>query len=105
MSDILNELYAVLQSRKNEAVDQSYTASLYAGGAEKISRKITEEASEVLIDAIKGDTDNVINESADLLFHMMVLWAHMDIKPDDILGILKSRMGTSGHAEKASRSS
>ncbi len=103
--DILNTLYETLKSRKTAAPDESYAASLYAGGAEKIGRKITEEASEVLIEAVKGDSDKIAAESADLLFHMMVLWAHHDITPDDVINILKARMGVSGHAEKAERKS
>lgn len=102
-NDFLDELYQILLERKNASGEKSYVASLYAGGAEKIGRKITEEASEVLIEAIKNDLDKIVAESADLLFHMMVLWAHNDITPEHVINTLRARMGVSGHVEKASR--
>jgi phosphoribosyl-ATP pyrophosphohydrolase len=102
--DFLDELYQVLLERKNAGGAHSYTASLYAGGGEKIGRKIVEESAEVLIEAVKSDPDNLIDESADLLFHLMVLWAHHDITPKQIINTLRARMGISGHKEKASRS-
>lgn len=105
MSDILNQLYQTLQARKGGDASESYVASLYAKGTSKIAEKFGEEAIEVIIEAVKGDNDALKQESADALFHLMVLWADQDIAPDEVLSILQSRTGTSGHDEKASRKS
>ncbi len=80
-------------------------ASLYAKGTEKIAEKVGEEAVETIIEAVKGDRQKLASESADLLFHLMVLWADQGLTPDDVLSILENRMGVSGHAEKAARTS
>lgn len=104
MSDhIIQELFDVIKSRKGADAESSYVASLYAKGTEKIAEKVGEEAVETIIEAIKGDHNKLTAESADLLFHLMVLWADQGIAPDDVLSVLKNRMGVSGHAEKASR--
>lgn len=108
--NILNDLYKTLQARKNADPAESYVAQLYQKGTEKIARKVVEEATETLIEAIKLDTDNsettrnaLKNESADLLFHLLTLLSHHDIEPNEIFEILGSRIGTSGLEEKASR--
>ena len=104
MSDsVINELYETLLSRKGADPETSYVASLYSKGTAKIAQKVGEEAVETAIEALQGDKDRLKEESADLLFHLMVLWADQDITPDEITTILKNRMGTSGHDEKASR--
>ncbi len=104
MSDqILKELYEVLRARKGAAPEESYVASLYAKGTPKIAEKVGEEAIEAIIEAVKGDREKLKAESADLLFHLMVLWADQGIIPDDVLNILQDRMGVSGHDEKAAR--
>ncbi len=103
MSDIISSLYDVIQSRKNAAGDQSYVASLYDKGTSKIAEKVGEEAIETIIEAIKGDKEALKAESADLLFHLMVLWADQNITPEDVLKILERRMGISGHDEKKGR--
>lgn len=102
---ILQELFTVLEARKSSSPDESYVSSLYAKGTAKIAEKVGEEAVETIIEAVKGDKRALAEESADLLFHLMVLWADQGIAPDAILKILQRRMGTSGHEEKASRSS
>lgn len=105
MSDeILNKLFDTIQSRKDSDPSESYVASLYAKGTSKIVQKVGEEAVETCIEAMQGDKQKIAEESADLLFHLMVLWADADLKPDDITAILEKRMGTSGHDEKANRS-
>lgn len=101
--NLIEQLYQTLQERKSADPESSYVASLYAGGPEKMGRKITEEASEVLVEGLKGDKDKLTEEAADLIFHLWVLLAHNDIKPIEVGNILKSRMGTSGHTEKANR--
>lgn len=103
MSKIIEELYQVLLERKSAETSESYVASLYAKGTPKIAEKVGEEAVEAIIEAVRGDKEALKNESADLLFHLMVLWADQGIVPDDVLGVLQERMGLSGHDEKASR--
>jgi phosphoribosyl-ATP pyrophosphohydrolase len=101
---ILDRLYAVLQERMNADPQSSYVAGLFARGTEKIAQKVIEEASETIIEAIKGDPERLREESADLLFHLMVLWTDQDILPQDVFEILERRFGTGGLDEKKSRS-
>lgn len=100
---ILDRLYQILQERKGAEPDSSYVASLYDKGTEAITEKVTEEAAETIAEALAGHQENLTAESADLLFHLMVLWADQGIAPDDVFKILEERFGTSGHEEKASR--
>ncbi len=108
---ILNKLYDVLQERKKSDPESSYVASLYDKGAAKISEKIREEAEETIVEGLrleKSPEDAAIRsalvyESADVLFHLLVLLSHHNIAPDEVLGELDQRFGTSGHEEKASR--
>lgn len=101
--DTLSRLYATLKDRQNASPEESYVASLYHKGTAKIAQKVGEEAVETVIEAIAGNPEKVKSESADLLFHLMVLWADQGITPDDVMEILESRTGTSGHTEKAAR--
>lgn len=104
MTDIFKDLFDTIQSRKGADPESSYTASLLAKGTAKIAQKVGEEAVETCIEALQGNKDALANESADLLYHLMVLWADQGLTPDDIMKILQKRQGTSGHEEKASRS-
>lgn len=104
MTHILDELFKIIKSRKDADPESSYVASLYNKGTEKIAEKVGEESIETIIEAIKGDKEKLTSESADLLFHLMVLWADQGLDPNDIMNVLQSRLGTSGHDEKASRS-
>ncbi len=101
--NIMETLYATILSRKGADASTSYTASLFAKGTAKIAQKVGEEAVETAIEAIQGDKQKLAQESADLLFHLMVLWADQGLTPKDITDILESRMGTSGIDEKNSR--
>lgn len=101
--DVLNQLFKVIEERKNSDPENSYVASLYAKGTSKIAQKVGEEAVETCIEAIQGNKQKLAEESADLLFHLMVLWVDQGLSPDDITDVLQSRLGTSGHDEKASR--
>lgn len=101
---IIDELFDVIKDRKGTDPESSYVASLYAKGTEKIAEKVGEESIETIIEAIKGDQEKLTSESADLLFHLMVLWADQGLEPSDIMNVLQARLGTSGHDEKASRS-
>lgn len=108
---ILEKLYAVLQGRKDAESDESYVASLYKKGSAKISEKIREEAEETIVEGLRLEKSAddpairkaLIHESADLIFHWMVLLAHHNIDPQDVFGVLEDRFGVSGHDEKASR--
>ena len=101
--NVIKELYQVLQERKGVDGESSYVASLYEAGPEKMGRKISEEAVEVLIEGLNGDKESLKQEAADLIFHLWVLLAHYDISPADVGAVLKGRVGVSGHDEKASR--
>lgn len=101
--ELLNELFQVLQERKTAEPEKSYVASLYAGGVEKIAKKIGEEATEVVIAGLKGEDQEIISEISDLWFHCLVLMAHRDIEPAQVLLELSNRFGRSGIEEKASR--
>lgn len=111
-ASIIDSLYEVLQSRKSSTPEESYVSSLYKKGAGKIADKIEEEAKEMIAEALllenKVDDETVKaalkSETADLLFHILVMLAYYDINPNEILSILENRFGTSGHVEKASRS-
>ena len=108
---ILSRLYAILQARKSASGEKSYVASLYAKGTDKIAEKILEEAEELIVEARLLDDSpndaalqkNIRAETADLLFHVMVMLAHHDVPPEDVFKILEQRFGTSGHDEKAGR--
>lgn len=101
--DILAELAEVLEQRKAADPSSSYTASLFAGGAERIGKKIGEEATETVIAGVLGDTDAIVSETADLWFHTLVLLTHHGLAPQQVLDELARRFGVSGLDEKASR--
>ena len=104
MSDILNKLAEILEERKKAAPDSSYVAKLYAGGVDKILKKIGEEATELVMAAKDVNKDQIIYETADLWFHTLVLLASQGLGPDQVLAELNRRFGVSGITEKASRS-
>ena len=99
----LDRLYDVIASRKDESPEDSYTAQLFANAPEKPARKLCEEATEVLIEALKHNKVKLTAESADLLYHLLVVWAAADINPQDVWRELDRRQGTSGLVEKQSR--
>jgi len=99
----LSELYKVIKDRKGGDPETSYTAKLFYKGRNKIAQKFGEEAVEVVIDYIDNKKKGVIGESADLIYHLLVLWADMGIKPNDVMDELHNRKGMSGIDEKNSR--
>jgi phosphoribosyl-ATP pyrophosphohydrolase len=106
MSDwegVLERLYATIASRKTADPGSSYTAKLLHQGRSVIAKKMGEEAVETAIAAVGNDSDAVVSESADLIYHLLVLWADCGIEPDEVWQKLAAREGTSGLAEKASR--
>jgi phosphoribosyl-ATP pyrophosphohydrolase len=100
---ILDRLFATIESRKGADPSSSWTARLLAGGPEKIAEKVGEESVETIIAALTRDGAALADESADLLYHLMVLWAARGVTPEDVWRALESREGQSGIAEKASR--
>jgi phosphoribosyl-ATP pyrophosphohydrolase len=103
MSEPLDRLFATIVARKGADPSQSYTAKLLAAGAAKCAKKFGEEATEVVIAAIQQDKTELAKESADVLYHLAVLWAASGITPDEVYAVLKSREGVSGLDEKANR--
>jgi len=104
MSDeILRELAAILEARKQASPDSSYVARLYARGLDAILKKVGEEATETLLAAKNGDPEPLVHETADLWFHTLVMLAHQGLGPDAVLDELRRRFGTSGLIEKAAR--
>jgi phosphoribosyl-ATP pyrophosphohydrolase len=101
----LSDLYAIVAARKGADPQSSYTASLFAKGRAKIAQKVGEEAVETALAAVSADADAVAKESADLLYHLAVLWADCGLTPDAVAAELAARAGTSGLAEKAARRS
>lgn len=99
----LNDLAQTIAERAKADPDSSWTAKLLAKGPEKCAEKFGEEAVEAIIEAIKDDRDGLISESADVLFHLLVMLQSRGVSLDEVLSELARRQGTSGIAEKASR--
>lgn len=100
---VIDRLYAVIDSRKGADPDTSYTAKLFSRGRAQIAKKLGEEAVEALIEGIRGDRAKLVGESADLLYHLLTLWAAVNVKPQSVWAELARREGLSGLAEKAAR--
>jgi len=103
LGEVLLRLWRVIETRRGSDPDASYTARLLARGNAKVAQKFGEEAVEAVIEGVKGDRAALVLESADVLYHLFVLWAAAGVTPDDIAGELARREGTSGLAEKKSR--
>lgn len=103
MDEILTPLCETIASRKGAPADSSYTAQLFAKGRKKIAQKVAEEGNEVAIAAVSEGKSEIISESADLLYHLLVLWADADICLEEVAAELAKRQGISGLDEKASR--
>jgi phosphoribosyl-ATP pyrophosphohydrolase len=104
-SDILERLAEVLEARKQADPESSYVARLYQNGLDAILKKVGEEATEVVIAAKGGDREQIVNETADLWFHSLVMLAASDVRPEAVLAELDRRFGLSGLEEKAARRS
>jgi len=100
---MLERLHAAILAKRGADPAGSYTARLLGRGTAKIAQKLGEEAVEVVIEAVSGERKALIGESADLLYHLLVLWADAGIAPDEIWAELQRREGISGIAEKKSR--
>jgi phosphoribosyl-ATP pyrophosphohydrolase/phosphoribosyl-AMP cyclohydrolase len=90
-SNFLEHLESVIQKRKNEPDEKSYTSSLFKSGINKVAQKVGEEATELIIEAKDSNDELFLNEAADLLFHYMVLLAAKNKKLDDVINVLKQR--------------
>jgi len=102
---VLDRLYVVIDGRKGADPDTSYTARLFSRGRQQIAKKLGEEAVDALIEGIRGVMGKLVAESADVLYHLLTLWAATNVKPKAIWSELARREGLSGLAEKASRKS
>lgn len=100
---ILDALYRVIVSRKRADPALSHTARLFARGPAKIAQKFGEEAVEAVIEGAHGKKKALVLESADVVYHLLVLWAARGIKPAAVWKELLRREGRSGIAEKAAR--
>jgi len=104
MSDSLERLYLAVIAAKDLDPAVSRTARLFQRGPAKMAKKLAEEAIEVVIDAVSGDADAVVSESADLLYNLMVLWASAGVRPADVWREMERREHLLGIAEKMPKS-
>ena len=99
----LADLERIVAERASAAPEESWTAKLLAAGPERAAKKFGEEAVEAVIAAVKGDREELIAESADLLYHLLVVLKSRDVALRDVLSQLEARTARSGLAEKAAR--
>lgn len=99
----LADLERIVAERASAPPEESWTAKLLAAGPERAAKKLGEEAVEAVIAAVKGDRDELISESADLLYHLLVVLRSRDVALRDVLSQLEARTARSGLAEKAAR--
>ncbi len=100
---VLDRLWQVVLDRRDADPAVSHSARLLSRGVPKVAQKFGEEAVECLIEAVAGNHTALIAESADVLYHLIVLWVSMDVHPSEIWAELERREGVSGIAEKAAR--
>ena len=100
MTDSLDRLYQQVLSAKDDDPSVSRTARLLQSGRGKMAKKMAEEAVEVVIDAMNGDREAVVRESADLLYNLVVLWVHAGVRPEDVWAEMRRRELMFGIAEK-----
>src|SRR6202162_203285 len=104
MSDSLERLYLAVIAAKDLDPAISRPAQLFQRGADKMAKKLAEEAIEVVIDAVNGNPEAVVRESADLLYNLTVLWASAGIRPEDVWREMERREHMLGIAEKLPKS-
>ncbi len=100
---VLDRLWSVVMGRRDADPTVSHSARLLSRGPAKVAQKFGEEAVECLIEAVRGDREAVIAESADVLYHLIVVWVSTGVAPAEVWAELMRREGVSGIAEKASR--
>jgi phosphoribosyl-ATP pyrophosphohydrolase len=101
--DVLSKLFETIEARRKADPESSYTAKLFSKGRAKIAQKLGEEATEAVIEAIQGDKQKLAQESADLLYHLLVVWADAGMKPADVWAVIEDRMAYSGNDKKRAR--
>lgn len=101
--EVLDRLFSVVLSRRDADPATSHSARLLARGTGKVAQKFGEEAVECVIEAVAGNRAALIAESADVLYHLIVVWVNAGLRADEIWAELERREGVSGVAEKASR--
>jgi phosphoribosyl-ATP pyrophosphohydrolase len=99
----IERLQAIIRERRDGDAKDSYVASIFGKGREKIAQKVGEEATETVIAALSGNPAKLVAESADLLFHLMILLEDAGTDFNAVLAELERREGVSGHVEKAGR--
>ena len=99
----LDRLYAVIEGRRGADPMLSHSARMLARGTAKVAQKFGEEAVECLIEAVAGNRDALVGESADVLYHLLLMWVNAGVRPDEVWAELERREGISGITEKASR--
>jgi phosphoribosyl-ATP pyrophosphohydrolase len=102
-SEILERLYKIVQERRSADPEKSYIAKRLQQGTAKIAQKVGEEAVETVIAAMQGNKKEIISESADLIFHWLMLIADTGVTVSEVMAELERREGISGLDEKASR--
>ena len=102
-ASVLDRLYTVVLGRRDADPAISHSARLLSRGTAKVAQKFGEEAVECLIEAVAGNRDALVAESADVLYHLLVLWVATGVAPEEVWTELRRREGISGIAEKASR--
>ncbi len=100
---VLDRLFDVITARRSADVTRSHSARLLSRGMEKVAQKFGEEAVECLIEAVTGNTEALVAESADVLYHLLVMWVAAGVEPDQVWTELARREGVSGIDEKAAR--
>ena len=103
-ANVLDRLWSVILQRRSADPSVSHSARLLSRGTAKVAQKFGEESVECLIEAVTGNPQALIAESADVLYHLLVLWVSCDVEPSMIWAELERREGVSGVAEKAARS-
>lgn len=99
----IDRLFDIIESRKGASPDTSYTAKLLHKGPARCAKKLGEEGVEAALAAATGDKAGVISESADVLYHLLVVWAATGVTPEDVYAALEARESQSGLEEKAAR--
>jgi phosphoribosyl-ATP pyrophosphohydrolase len=100
---VIDRLWSVVLERRDADPAISHSARLLSRGTAKVAQKFGEEAVECIIEAVAGNKDAMIAESADVLYHLLVLWVSAGVHPSEVWAELERREGVSGIAEKAAR--
>ena len=100
---VIDELFGVIEKRKGGDPETSYVARTFSRGREHVAKKVGEEGVEVALAGALGERKAVVSESADLLFHLMILWSETGVAPAEVLDELSKRRGVSGLAREAGK--